>query len=793
MTDFIRIIAAGMAYAVLGGLGLALAIPSGYASPIFPAAGLAIALALHYGNRILPGVFLGSLAINLAVAFQRGEPDISGLMIAVMVGAGATLQTLCARNVVLRWQGDKWSLLETEKDIALFIAAAGPLSCMVSATIGTAALFAAGILSAEELFYSWSSWWIGDTMGVILFAPLTLIFLLRARPEWKVRQVGVAVPIILTLLLVAAIFIGVARWERWETEAHIEDYGNRLAQLIDRRLVAHQEAISALRRLIEVTPDMTFEQFEYFTRNTLQDNRDIFALSFNAYVRHSDRASFERSMARKTGLPNFMITERDSNKKLVRAAPRPYYVAVGYISPMEGNMPAIGFDINSEPVRLNAIDRARNSASPTVTEPVRLVQESRERVGVLSLYPAYRKGIGLSAAQELSLIGFAVGVIKVDEMVQIATQKEVREGIVFKLSDNRAPAASRIFFESDGGRTKTAPSFVWRTQLTKTDRQWTFEVFPTAEYLRQQRSWTSWGVGLCGLLFAGLLQILGLAMTGKTALIRRRVLEQTVELTQAKQQLELLNRSLQQRVDESVSELRKKDQTLITQGRQAAMGEMIGNIAHQWRQPLNALSMLIANLKYAQHDNELTAEYLDESVATANRLIQKMSTTINDFRNFFSPEKDMSGFSAMRQIRQTVALVEASYKNDDIAIAVEEGEDCMLKGFLNEYSQVLLNLMNNARDAIRESGATTGCITIALKECGGSGVVTVRDNGGGIPEGVLARIFEPYFSTKSNGTGIGLYMSHMIIERNMNGVIKARNIDGGAEFSVSVPLWEAAA
>ncbi len=785
-----QILSTGLIYAVLGVLGLTLAIPPGYASPVFPAAGMAVAFALHLGNRILPGIWLGSLAINVMVALQHGKTDTISLVMAGVLALGATLQAWASRTMVERWMGDTWRYLDSEKNIARFLVVTGPLACLIASTIGVSALYFAGVIPITEYPYSWWNWWIGDIIGVLVFAPLTLIFLLRAESPWKERKVAVAVPMLVTLCLVVSLFLGVTRWERMQLDDRIADYGSKLAQLLDRRLVAHEEAIAALSRLIEVTPDMSYQKFEHFTRITLQDNRDIFALSFNPHIRHSERRAFEQSMSKQYSIPDFLIREQNSVKQLIPAAARPYYVAVGYIAPLEGNRPAIGFDINSEPVRRAAINRVFISGKPAVTAPIQLVQENQKRVGVLILHPAYRKESAASGSKSPSLVGFAVGVIKVDEMAQIATRKETSTGMVFHLTDSLMDAGTGILFQSDGGFAKPIESFIWRTQLKKDDRQWNLDVFPTAEYLRQQRSWLAWGIGIVGLIFAALLQVMLLAMTGRTVVIRRKVHEQTVELSQSKEQLEILNRSLQQRIDESVAELRKKDQVLISQGRQAAMGEMIGNIAHQWRQPLNALAMLITNLQNAQRDNELNEAYLNESVATANRLIQKMSATINNFRSFFSPDKEKVAFFAMQQIQQAVQLVDIAFKNNHIDIFIHAEKDCALNGFPKEYSQALLNLLTNARDAIMESGALRGRIDITLKEEGGRGVVTVRDNGGGIPEAILDKIFEPYFSTKSMGAGIGLYMSKMIIERNMNGVIKACNIEGGSEFSISTPLAE---
>ncbi len=262
------------------------------------------------------------------------------------------------------------------------------------------------------------------------------------------------------------------------------------------------------------------------------------------------------------------------------------------------------------------------------------------------------------------------------------------------------------------------------------------------------------------------------------------------KLQESEERFKNLNCSLEQQVFDSLAELRDKDQMLISQSRQAAMGEMISNIAHQWRQPLNALSMVIGDLAATQDDNELTPEYVHGTVATADRLIQKMSSTINDFRNFYSQDKQKVPFSLRTKIRRTVELVNASYKNLGISITVVDGEDEILFGFPGEYSQVLLNLLGNSKDAIVESAVTEGEITITACADNDMGVVTVRDNGGGIPESVLDKIYEPYFTTKSSGTGIGLYMSRTIIERNMGGRIEARNIDGGSEFTIRIPLAE---
>ena len=265
------------------------------------------------------------------------------------------------------------------------------------------------------------------------------------------------------------------------------------------------------------------------------------------------------------------------------------------------------------------------------------------------------------------------------------------------------------------------------------------------------------------------------------------MVEDISEWVRSEKALADLNTHLNQRVAEEVEKNRRLDQVLIAQGRQAAMGEMIGHIAHQWRQPLGALGLVISNIRDAHRLGRLTPEFMEQSREDSQRLIQKMSSTINDFMNFFRQNKNETCFSVLDQVHQALALVDASFKHSRIAVQVV-GDPFELLGSANEFSQVLLNLLSNAKDAILDRHSEGGTVAVHLEQVGTEGVVRILDNGGGIPAGILDRIFDPYFSTKELGTGIGLYMSKMIIVRSLKGRIEARNVDGGAEISIHLPL-----
>jgi PAS domain S-box-containing protein len=278
------------------------------------------------------------------------------------------------------------------------------------------------------------------------------------------------------------------------------------------------------------------------------------------------------------------------------------------------------------------------------------------------------------------------------------------------------------------------------------------------------------------------------SLLGVTRDITSQVLTQ-MALEEKQRLLNELNVNLEQRIVEAVSDSREKDRMLIQQGRQAAMGEMIGNIAHQWRQPLNTLGLIVQELQMTYGRDDSYKESLGINCHKAMSLINHMSKTIDDFSNYFKPTKEKTLFNVSNAVSQTVALIEPSLKNQNIKVDLSSNDDTTILGYANEYPQVLLNILLNCRDAFE------GCqldsprvITITVSKENDRSVVTIADNAGGIPEAVLDKIFDPYFTTKGpdKGTGIGLYMAKIIVEKNMGGRLTVRNGLNGAEFRIEI-------
>ncbi|UFS69327.1 CHASE2 domain-containing protein [Geomonas sp. RF6] len=258
-------------------------------------------------------------------------------------------------------------------------------------------------------------------------------------------------------------------------------------------------------------------------------------------------------------------------------------------------------------------------------------------------------------------------------------------------------------------------------------------------------------------------------------------------LAEKQHELEELNADLEARIEEAIGDMRQKDQILILQGRQAAMGEMISNIAHQWRQPLNTLGLVVQELLII-HGTEFSRERLKGTVDQAMGIIMHMSKTIDDFRNYFMRDKEKKLFNVVESVQKTLSLIDPTLKSMGIEVELLAPAECLIPGYPNEYCQVLLNILLNSRDAFENSPPRGRLIRITVSEEKGHCIVTISDNAGGIAAEVLPKIFDPYFTTKGPdmGTGIGLYMAKTIIEKNMGGSLTARNAGDGAEFRIAV-------
>jgi len=246
-----------------------------------------------------------------------------------------------------------------------------------------------------------------------------------------------------------------------------------------------------------------------------------------------------------------------------------------------------------------------------------------------------------------------------------------------------------------------------------------------------------------------------------------------------------------------VSELKQKDKLLFQQSKMASMGEMIGNIAHQWRQPLSVITTCASGLKFENEFGEIDDNKINSSMDTIVNNTKYLSRTIDDFRNFFKKDKQIEEFDVNLHIEKAFELLKASLKNSDITIELLLDKNLKADGFPNEFLQVLINIINNSKDAFLLNEIEERILKVKTYRNDGYCIIEFQDNAGGIESSIIENIFDPYFTTKhkSKGTGIGLYMSHQIINKHMNGKLSVKNSlmnyndksFNGAKFIIKIP------
>ena len=268
--------------------------------------------------------------------------------------------------------------------------------------------------------------------------------------------------------------------------------------------------------------------------------------------------------------------------------------------------------------------------------------------------------------------------------------------------------------------------------------------------------------------------------------------EMFLNIADSMEKLKEFNEELENKVKNGVEKQKKQEEIMLHQSRQVAMGEMVESIAHQWRQPLNIIGLAISaiDVEYMMRDGKVPHDVFEEKKKVIDSSIKYMSDTIDDFRNFLDSSETDETFNLKECVLSVTELLKEQMKNYKTELFVKIDDECIVSGSQREFKQVIYILINNSKDAIIANKKSNGTIDISLAIDNGKIKLVTCDNGGGVEEGIIKNIFEPYFSTKkkTTGTGVGLYIAKRIIEDKMNGEIKAYNKDDGCCFSITLPF-----
>jgi PAS domain S-box-containing protein len=393
--------------------------------------------------------------------------------------------------------------------------------------------------------------------------PLLLVWTAEPHQAWRRHQLSVAVPLGVAFVIVVVFFVYARASEQARIKLAFEQRTQTLAHTLRSSFDGYLDALHSVKSFHASTRQMQRHDFSTFVQHLFTRHPGIQALSWDRYIPDVARVAYEEAMQHE-GYANFQITEQNAQGQIVRAAQRPEYVVVTHIEPHAGNASALGYDVASGVIRLAALQRARDTGEPSATSRVTLVQETSQQFGMLIFLPMYAKGRPHSTVQERreNLYGYATGVFRIDDMIKASLHNFALDGMVLQLYDETAPVGERLLYsrqwpaQGDTERLRhtvdeaSATGLQWSTTFEMAGRRWVLQFSLTLAYFMAQRTWYTWAILACGMLFVGLLGAFLLILTGYTISTERLVAERTAanimlehEITARRQAEEALRES----------------------------------------------------------------------------------------------------------------------------------------------------------------------------------------------------------------------------------------------------------
>ena len=544
----LHILYVAVAYYISGKLGTLLAVPPGYATAIWPPSGIALAGVLIYGNRVWPGILLGSFLINLQIA-STGNPHgmiLSSVAIALLISSGATLQALSGSYLLRRFAGFP-NPLSTPKEVELFMLIGGLGSALINSTISVSTLVAVEKVPVENFLTNWGTWWAGDAIGICIFTPLILAWLLHPTSAWKHRRVVITFTILAMFSLTTLLVAYESQKENEHLKSEFENQSARLGTALEKSLFTHINEIKALESFYSASKEVGRDEFRTFVNHSLSNFNGIQALEWAPIVSSSERKSFEMDVARE-GYRNFKVSERNAKNELISADSRSEYVPVTFVEPYQGNEAALGYDLYSNEVRRAAIIQARDTGEVAVTRRIVLVQEHGKQFGILAFIPVYQNGLPHQSIEDRrrNIRGYLLAVFRGGDIVTAAFKDFNLKGLSFRLIDSTAPAEDQLLFSNDvmkinslgfhekglfGGNIQIKSSL----DIPVGGHLWRLEVVPKQEYFSYLRSDNAWLILLLGFFLTSVVGSFVILLSGRGNVLRRLVDERTEALSESEE------------------------------------------------------------------------------------------------------------------------------------------------------------------------------------------------------------------------------------------------------------------
>lgn len=770
---YFSILILAAAYFLCGKLALLLAIPPGYATAFWPAAGVAFAALLLRGYYLWPGVLLGSFFVNLNVIPDVSQPLpelLSGFAVPISIAFGAALQAVAGAWLVRRYVGYPLCL-DSAREVLKFILFACGLACAVNPTVGTATLFVAGLLPDENFIFNWLTWWVGDGLGVMIFAVLMFVYLAEPRGIWRSRRPVLPLALIGASLVVVVLYILGSRWEFARQQDEFRRFSGQIIHRAQAVIDTHLEDLYAVKSLIEVSENVTAADFEVFTKGFLARNEGFQAIAWTPSVSGANRASFESQLSEEQGR-KVIITGLNSRQEPVLQQNKDDYVVIQYIEPIISNAAAVGFDISSRDAVRRALENALVSNLPAATVPISLVQEQQDQLGLV----VYLSVMKAASANSQALHGYVSTVFRVPDLMNVLLPAEALGNISVSVSvgddvvfARNAESAGRGLF-SDVAVLHFANAD-WRLELTADQR-----------FIVGSRSMVPWTMLVAGLLFTGLLGMALLVLTGQ----------------------KFSSESARKRLNEMLLKLQETQEHLVESEKMASLGGLVAGFAHELNTPLGIaitaestlqndiikLNALLIDSGAPNSATELLSRMRDASrIALTN--VQRAGTLITSFKLVSVDQETVEArtINLHDYLADIFVHMAPGYRKSGHEVVLECATDITIRTVPGGLAQVVTNLLNNSLIHAFSDGQK-GHVKLQVSQQANEIVLYFSDDGKGIPVLDQKKIFEPFYTTRrgSGGTGLGLHVVYNIVKRQLRGRIAVSSEpDHGTSFKITLP------
>lgn len=750
----VDVLIAATLYYVAARFGLLFAIPPGFASAIWPAAGIGLAICLTRGNTAFLGIFIGSLLANLPLFKELSFELSSDLLPAAIIAAGSTLQMVLTKKLINALK--LWPINELQNvRIFLFLLITGPLCCLVAATIGTVVQANITTLSWEALQFIWFTWWVGDSVGVMFFCPLTIVILRLIAQRQLPLDIGYVVASMVMFFLVALVFAMSRATHDEKVQAMLSDKASQVINYIKGQLEITESQLFTLRALFQSNEDVSHKKFNLFTNDFFIRNYSLRAIEWIPVVTKSNFDTVIEA-AKKDGLDEFKFKNIDGSQVNKESNLEPIY-PVYYINPLEPNLAALGLNLASEPMRKQTLINALSADRVVASFPIDLVQEDEQYPGILLLLRVASTGDENSKA-----LGLALSVIQLNRIFErINSEVDITDVNIQVFQEE-----SVVYQTGELGGEESQ----FKLQFNFFDKQWSVGVTPRQTLALAVRDWQSWLIIVSGFLVAILAQGFLLVMSGYQKELKTQVAQRTRDMEAAKNEAERANK---------------------------AKSQFLANMSHEIRTPLNAV-MGYAQLGLADQNADHKKAF--EAILKSSNILLRLLGEVLDLAKIEAGRQviehnNFNFYHLMDRVNTSFKNI-ATVKGLEFRYCIDTSVPEWINGDEVRIEQVINNLVSNAIK-FTENGYVSIDVSAQVKEADKLKLeLIVKDSGIGMPEDVVTKVFSAFIQAdeshtrKYGGTGLGLTITRRLCELMDGSISVISHVGKGSEFKVCISVYE---